>query len=169
MAVTESVPNRAGFKLLEAISTFALRLRPGDRVLDLGAAPGAWTTLLRRRGLSVTAVAPTPLYPWLTFDPGVTYYPLLAEEFLTRCGDVYDLIVNDMKLDARNSAYVMVDYSSHLRSQGIAIMTLKLHDQNQRGVMDHAFRILRRAYKIIRVRQLVSNRREVTLFLRRKS
>jgi hypothetical protein len=51
--------------------------------------------------------------------------------------------------------------------QGIALMILKLREEDQRKLMDHTFRILRRAYKIIRVRQLVSNRKEVTLFLRR--
>src|SRR5262249_51152160 len=69
--ITESVSNRAGYKLLEAFDTFGIRVQRNNHALDLGAAPGAWTTLLRRRGLRVTAVAPTPLYPWLTFDDGV--------------------------------------------------------------------------------------------------
>jgi 23S rRNA (cytidine2498-2'-O)-methyltransferase len=167
--VTESVPNRAGYKLLEAIQAFDIRLRQGDHALDLGAAPGAWTTLLRRRGLRVTAVAPTPLYPWLTFDAEVTYQPMVAEEFLGRCKTIFDLIINDMNLDARDSARLMVDYAPYLRREGIAIMTLKLHEKNQQRVMDHTFRILRKTYKIIRVRQLVSNRKEVSLFLRRKT
>jgi 23S rRNA (cytidine2498-2'-O)-methyltransferase len=74
--ITECVPNRAGYKLLEALDAFSIRLRQGGQALDLGAAPGAWTTLLRRRGLRVTAVAPAPLYPWLLFDTGVTYQPM---------------------------------------------------------------------------------------------
>ncbi len=167
--ITECVPNRAGFKLLEALHAFDIRLRQGDHALDLGAAPGAWTTLLRRRGVLVTAVAPSPLYPWLLFDNNVRYQPLRAEDFLAQCQATYDLIVNDMKLDAQESARLMVRYATHLRSQGIAIMTVKLRDRNRQRVLDHSFRILRKAYKIIRVRQLVSNRQEVTLFLRRKS
>jgi 23S rRNA (cytidine2498-2'-O)-methyltransferase len=166
--IIESVSNRAGYKLLEALHTFGISLRQGDQALDLGASPGAWTTLLRRRGLHVTAVAPTPLYPWLEADPEVTYHPRLAEEFLGNCNTTFALIVNDMKLDAQDSARLMVDYARHLRSEGIAIMTLKLREQNKLRVMDHAFRLLRKEYKIIRVRQLVSNQKEVTLFLRRK-
>jgi len=169
MPITEPVSNRAGYKLLEALQTFDIRLRRGDQALDLGAAPGAWTTLLRRRNLRVTAVAPTPLYPWLLYDAGVSYQPLRAEDFLSRCQTTYDLIVNDMKKDAQDSARLMVEYAGYLRSEGIAIMTLKLHSINQERRMDHTFRILRKAYKIIRVRQLVSNRKEVTLFLRRKT
>jgi 23S rRNA (cytidine2498-2'-O)-methyltransferase len=167
--ITEPVSNRAGYKLLEALDVFSIRLREGDLALDLGASPGAWTTLLRRRGLCVTAVGPLPLYPWLAYDEGVVHEPMLAEEYLSQCQTTFDLIVNDMKLDTQDSARLMVEYARHLRSQGIAIMTLKLRDRNRQRIMDHALRILRQAYKVIRVRQLVSNRNEVTLFLRRKT
>jgi 23S rRNA (cytidine2498-2'-O)-methyltransferase len=165
--ITEPVSNRAGYKLIEALDAFAIRLRRGDHALDLGASPGAWTTLLRRRQLRVTAVAPAPLYPWLTFDRDVIHQAMRAEDYLSRCTTTFDLIVNDMKLDPQDSARVMVDYAAHLRSEGIAIMTLKLREGNEPRVMDHSYRILRRAYKIIRVRHLVSNRQEITLFLRR--
>jgi 23S rRNA (cytidine2498-2'-O)-methyltransferase len=167
MPITEAVCNRAGYKLIEALDAFGIQLRHGDHALDLGAAPGAWTTLLRLRGMRVTAVAPNPLYPWLTFDPGVKHEMMLAEEYLSRCKTTHDLIVNDMKLDPQDSARVMVAYAAHLRPQGIAIMTLKVRERNHQRVMDHTLRILRKAYRIIRVRQLVSNRHEVTLFLRR--
>ena len=168
MAITECVPNRAGYKLLESMASFDIKSRPGSRVLDLGAAPGAWSTLLLRRGLRVTAVAPTSLYPWLMHDPAMTFEPKRAEVYLNECSENFDLIVNDMRLDAQDSARMMVDYAPHLRHGGSAIMTLKLRRKNRRRVMDHAFRLLRRAYKIIHVRQLVSNQREVTLFLRRR-
>jgi 23S rRNA (cytidine2498-2'-O)-methyltransferase len=169
MPMTEPVSNRAGYKLLEALEVFCIRLRKGDHALDLGAAPGAWTTLLRRRGLRVTAVAPAPLYPWLTFDDEVIHEQVRADDYLHRCQTTFDLIVNDMYLDARQSAQLMVEYAQHLRREGIAIMTLKLAERHRQRVMDHSYRILRRAYKIIRVHQLVNNRKEVTLFLRRKA
>jgi len=165
--VSEPVSNRAGYKLLEALQTFAIRLREGDCALDLGAAPGAWTTLLRRRGLRVTAVAPAPLYPWLDLDQEVVHEPTRAEDYLMRCQTTFDLIVNDMMVDPQDSARLMVEYAQHLRPEGIAIMTLKLREHNRSKRMDHSFRLLRKAYKIIQVRQLVSNKQEVTLFLRR--
>lgn len=165
----ETVPNRAGLKMLEAIHCFDLKFRANNHVLDLGAAPGAWTTVFRRRGLRVTAVSPGEMYyRWLLDDPGVRICQITAEAYLKQCDTCYDLIVNDMYLDARDSARLMVDYVDFLRPEGIAIMTLKLAQRNRRRIMDHALRILRKGYKIIRVRQLVSNRKEVTLFLRRK-
>jgi len=163
----EPVPNRAGLKLLESLSTFDIRLNPGTTALDLGAAPGAWTELLRRRDVAVTAVSPDEMYDWLKVDSHVKVFRMTAEEYLERCQTCFDLLVNDMKLDAQDSAKLMVDYARHLKQGGIAIMTLKLRMRNTRRVMDHSFRILRKAYKIIYVRQLVNNRKEVTLFLRK--
>lgn len=164
----EPVPNRAGLKLLEALLLFKIHLRHNDHALDLGAAPGAWTEILRRRGMQVTAVAPNLMYDWLETDPNVHPVHTTAEAYLPQCKTSFDLIVNDMKLDAQDSARLMVQYAPHLRLEGIAIMTLKLHLQNRHRVIDHALRLLRKQYKIIRMRQLVSNRKEVTLFLRRK-
>lgn len=168
MPMTEMVANRAGYKLIEALATFGIRLRPRDHALDLGAAPGAWTTILRQRGLRVTTVAPAPLYPWLQCDHHVTHHSLLAEDFLPHCRDTFNLIVNDMVVDGQDSARLMVAYAARLRPEGIAIVTLKLREAGRLRVMDHSLRILRQAYKIIRVRKLVYNRKEVTLFLRKK-
>ncbi len=116
-----------------------------------------------------TAVAPAPLYPWLDLDQEVIHEPTRAEDYLARCQTTFDLIVNDMMVDPQDSARLMVEYAAHLRPEGIAIMTLKLREHNRSKRMDHSFRLLRKAYKIIQVRQLVSNKQEVTLFLRRQA
>ena len=76
--------------------------------------------------------------------------------------------MEDMKMDAQDSARLMVAYADYLRENGIAIMTLKLRMRRTVRVLDHTYRILRKTYKIIQVRQLVSNKKEVTLFLRRR-
>lgn len=163
----EPVPNRAGRKLLEALTAFRIPLQAGAHALDLGAAPGAWTEILRRRGLRVTAVAPRTLYDWLQTDPQVRAFYLTAEEYLGQCDTTYDMLLNDMRLDAQDSARLMVAYAPHLRTNGLALMTLKLRMRQTARVMDHTFRILRKAYRIVCVRQLANNRKEVTLFLRR--
>jgi 23S rRNA (uridine2552-2'-O)-methyltransferase len=43
----EGLPSRAAFKLEELIARFKLA-RPGERVADLGCAPGGWLTILAR-------------------------------------------------------------------------------------------------------------------------
>jgi 23S rRNA (cytidine2498-2'-O)-methyltransferase len=168
-SIEEAVPNRAGLKLLEALHSFQIRLRPNDKALDLGAAPGAWTEILLRRGLQVTAVAPREMYDWLYKEEMMQHVHQTAEDYLQSCNETYDIIVNDMILDAQDSARLMVAYAEHLRPEGIAVMTLKLRMWNINRVVDHSLRLLRKRYKIIRLRQLMSNKRELTLFLRRKS
>jgi 23S rRNA (cytidine2498-2'-O)-methyltransferase len=54
-------PSRAYLKLLEAIKVFNLTLTRGKTAVDLGAAPGGWTYVLRQRGLKVTAIDRSPL------------------------------------------------------------------------------------------------------------
>ena len=41
--------SRAEFKLLEAMELFGLSLRAGGTALDLGAAPGGWTRIMRKQ------------------------------------------------------------------------------------------------------------------------
>ncbi len=46
-AKREDLRSRASFKLLEAVEKFSF-IRPGDVVVDLGAAPGGWLQISRR-------------------------------------------------------------------------------------------------------------------------
>jgi 23S rRNA (cytidine2498-2'-O)-methyltransferase len=59
------LPSRAYAKIEEAIQTFGLPVRAGDRTLELGAAPGGAGFALMRRGLSVTAVDPAQMEPYV--------------------------------------------------------------------------------------------------------
>lgn len=161
--------NRAEQKLMEAVEIFRIRLCPGQHALDLGASPGGWTRVLLLSGLRVTAVDPQPLLPSLFFHPSVTYEPVTAEEFLARKPGEFDFIANDMVMHPQDSARLMVAYAKHLKPGGTAVMTLKLGSLSRSRVMDHCFRILRKAYRIPRVRQLYYNRSEVTAWLKKLS
>ncbi|MEX1082046.1 MAG: 23S rRNA (cytidine(2498)-2'-O)-methyltransferase RlmM, partial [Halofilum sp. (in: g-proteobacteria)] len=72
-------PSRSVLKLDEAIARFltdderAAWLRPGRTAVDLGAAPGGWTWLLRHYGVAVTAVDNGPLAQAIEEDPGVDH------------------------------------------------------------------------------------------------
>lgn len=54
-------PGRAYLKLWEALTLLGERPGPGDRCLDLGASPGAWSWALQRLGAHVVAVDKAPL------------------------------------------------------------------------------------------------------------
>lgn len=160
--------SRAEFKLLEALEQFAIDLPARGHALDLGAAPGGWTRVLRQKAQLVTAVDPGALHPSLVKDTAVRHIAMAAEKYLTQYPDTYDLIVNDMRLDARDSARLMVAYAPYLYNHGIAIMTLKLPTTDPLKPLDHALNILKETYHIVQTRQLFHNRNEVTAYLQVK-
>ena len=157
--------SRAEFKLLEALAVFGIDLAPRGRALDLGASPGGWTRVLRQRGQYVTAVDPGDLDPRLAGDSGIRHMRMTAEAYLRGDPDQYDLIVNDMRMDGRDSARLMVAYAAALYPHGQVIMTLKLPERERQPVIDQALAILRTAYIVAGARQLFHNRSEITLWL----
>lgn len=66
-------PSRAYLKLWEAFARLRRQPQPGERCLDLGAAPGGWTWLLARTGADVLAIDKAPLAPDVAALPNVTF------------------------------------------------------------------------------------------------
>jgi 23S rRNA (cytidine2498-2'-O)-methyltransferase len=66
-------PSRAYLKLWEALTRLGRWPAPGERCLDLGAAPGGWSWALARLGAEVIAVDKAPLDPAVAAMPGVTW------------------------------------------------------------------------------------------------
>ena len=157
--------SRAEFKLLEALEVFRIDLPPRGVALDLGAAPGGWTRVLRQREQFVTAVDPAELDARLAEDKAVRHKRMSAEEYLADEPDEFDLIVNDMRMDARDSARLLVAYAGQLYRHGLALMTFKLPADDRKRIIEHAFNILRQRYEILGARQLFHNRSEITVFL----
>src|ERR1700761_3102462 len=90
--------SRAAFKLLELDDRFHL-IRPGARVLDLGAAPGGWTQVALKRGAaSVVALDLLPMDP----VPGATVLlgdfadAAVAAQVEAALGGKADLVLSDM-------------------------------------------------------------------------
>lgn len=160
--------SRAEFKLLEALSVFAVPLPPRGVALDLGAAPGGWTRVLRQKDQYVTAVDPAPLHPAVISDKKVRYLAQTAEMYLQADPDQFDLIVNDMHLDARDSARLTTAYAPNLYAHGAVIMSCELPEKNRETVVDHTLNILRGVYKIAGARQLFHNRSEFTVYLKKR-
>lgn len=164
--------SRAEFKLLEAWERFGLTAKTAWRALDLGAAPGGWTRILRQQQVRVTAVDPAALAPAVAADSGVEHVRLTAEAFLRRLdsAETYPIILNDMRLDPLPSARVMLQAAPHLSAAGWALMTLKLPDvRHAARDVTAALNLLDHAYTIVGARQLFHNRQEVTAVLRRSA
>jgi len=99
-AQREGLRSRAAFKLAYLLERFPL-VRPGDRVLDLGAAPGGWS-LVAQEAVGpdgrVVAVDPRPVTP----IPGVRVVRArvgdagLAGRLTEIAGGAFDLVLSDM-------------------------------------------------------------------------
>ncbi|NJN43361.1 MAG: methyltransferase domain-containing protein [Anaerolineae bacterium] len=160
--------SRAEFKLLEALETFKLQLPSDGLALDMGAAPGGWARLLAEHGLHVIAVDPAELDPRVETLPNVTHIRATVENYLP-AREPFDLILNDMRMDARDSARVMLTAANFLKPGGFVVMTLKLPEKGTEDVAQAALKILKKDFSIIGARQLFHNRGEVTVALKQRS
>lgn len=172
-ARTDEQLSRAEFKLLEAFEVFNVSYPQGGTALDLGAAPGGWTRVLREQGLKVLAVDPADLDPSLTKDPEVRYMKGYAAEWVDKLKAQrvkFDLIVSDIRMDARDAARLMVDAAPLFHLRSCAVITLKLPPPGTPGlnpvdIVQTALEELQSRFRTVRARQLFHNRNEVTVYL----
>ena len=168
-AQTPEQISRAEFKLLEALNVFDLSLPHSGNALDLGAAPGGWTRILLDAGLHVIAVDPARLDARLELRPHLEQYRGYTEDYLVeaiRRGQTFDVIVNDMRMDARDAARLLAQASRCLKKDGLVISVFKLphatSEMHPLSILKDAIRLLHSAYGVVQVRQLFHNRQEVT-------
>lgn len=169
-AQTEEQISRAEFKLLEALEVFGVALPSQGIALDLGAAPGGWTRLLLEAGLSVIAIDPARLDPRLSKRKNLEHYRGYAEDYIeeaVRKAKRYDIIVNDMRMDAREAARLLVRAAVCLKKEGFIISILKLPHAaptvNPLINLREALAILQKEYSFVQTQQLYHNRQEVTI------
>lgn len=169
-AQTPELISRAEFKLLEALEVFGLELPEEGWALDLGAAPGGWTRLLLEAGLHVIAVDPAELDPRLIQQSQLDHYRGYAERYLEEAvarGWHFDVIANDMRMDARDAARLLGRAAVCLRREGFGISVLKLPHATREidplMTLREALAILRKHYDYVQARQLFHNRQEVTV------
>ena len=162
--------SRAEFKLLEALEVFGVTLPSQGLALDLGAAPGGWTRMLLEAGMQVVAVDPAKLDVRLLMHPRLDQYRGYAEDYLEEAlkrRRKFNVITNDMRMDAREAARLLVQASACLLSDGFIISVLKLpHETSEIDPLknlNEALRLLQRHFAIVQARQLFHNRQEVTV------
>src|SRR5260221_206670 len=173
-AQTPEQISRAEFKLLEALEVFGVSLPARGRALDLGAAPGGWTRLLLEAGMHVVAVDPAKLDPRLPRQTHLEHYRGYAEAYLedaVKRHRRFDMITNDMRVDARQAARSIVEAGACLSNDGFIISVLKLPhatpEINPLKNLREALGLLNRHYGIVQARQPFHNRQEVTVLTAR--
>lgn len=121
-AKREGYRSRAAYKLLELDERYAL-FRPGQRVVDLGAAPGGWAQVAARKvgsadgagkvvGIDLLAIEPIPGVDLLQLD---FLAPEAPERLLERLSGPADVVMSDMAANATGHKK-----TDHLRIVGLA-------------------------------------------------
>lgn len=142
--------SRAAFKLTEIDREFRL-LRPGQTVVDLGAAPGGWSQVAAERTKAREAQGRVFAIDLLLVDPipGVEIVEgdFLADEVLTRfsaaVGGGVDIVLSDMAPSASgqpdidhlrilNLAEAALDFACKVLSPGGAFVTKMLQGSGER-------------------------------------
>ncbi len=159
--------SRAEFKLLEAQDSFGFVISKGDRVLDLGAAPGGWSRIALTQGASVVAVDPALLDKELIKKSGITHVKATAQEYLENIEGEFDFILNDMRMAPEESAALINRFHPYLKQGGMVVLTLKLFGDQPRRQMLKAVSALENYYQVLNLRQLFHNRSEVTVILKK--
>ncbi len=163
----ESLVSRAAFKLLEAERAFGLPLDRFSNALDLGAAPGGWTSVLLDRGLKVTAVDPAEMDESLATHPNLRHIRRNAADVSFSPG-TFDLFVCDMSWDPYHTCRIVSELASSVTAGGSGIITLKLMHRKPLQTIDDLTEEYGRHFDVRQVKQLFHNREEVTIWVKRK-
>ncbi len=159
----EEQKTSAEHKLLEAFVIFNIKPVKNGKALDLGASPGGWTRILHQKGYQVTAVDRAPLDKDIMRLKGVRFIQRDALRFRDD-PNKYDIITNDINGDPIKSAKALVSLASSLRKGKPFIMTIKLTNKRVEKTIEKTISVLKKAYKIEKVRQMYHNRDEVTVY-----
>jgi Predicted SAM-dependent methyltransferase len=164
--------SRSEYKLVDVLDSLSDdAISHCKTALDLGAAPGGWTKVLTDRGIKTVSVDPNKLDEGLRKHKYVKYYPMRAEQYIKiNNGDTFDIIVNDMKMDAEKSIDLMMKFRGRLSDGGVIILTFKLpHVFSYKSILKNIDFIKSKGFEIIRARQFFHNRSEITVAARKLS
>ena len=159
-------PSSAHRKLEEALAWLGEAPVAGDVVVDLGAAPGGWTRVLRDRGATVIAVDRAALDPALARDPLVTHKKMDALDVdLVALAPAF--VLCDVIWEPKHTLTV-VKRAAQVSGLRAVVATLKLKRPVDHDVIAEAVAVATGTQDFSgRVKHLVANKLEVTLLMRR--
>jgi 23S rRNA (cytidine2498-2'-O)-methyltransferase len=96
MADDDAAPSRSYLKVEEAYIVLGREPRPGETVVDLGAAPGGWSYSAAKRGAQVIAIDNGPLKGGALDHPLITHRMEDAFRFQPAPGTVHDWLFCDL-------------------------------------------------------------------------
>ncbi|WP_229106261.1 SAM-dependent methyltransferase [Paenibacillus sp. 1001270B_150601_E10] len=156
--------SRAKFKLLEAEQVFGIDFSQFRHGLDIGAAPGGWSSLLLERGLEVTAVDPAKMHESLIDHPQLTVINQNAGDVAFEPNE-FDLLVCDMSWNPKHTAQLVIQLLEAVQPGGTVIVTVKLMHKKPLQTIKDCMEMFEQHLHILRAKQLFHNRDEITLYM----
>jgi len=171
--IEEKMPSSAYRKLLEGIECMKITPKPNlTTVVDLGACPGGWTSVMRRLGCYVVAVDRSELDPALMRDGTVefikgdafTFEPKLAGiEKEQDCWMISDVIAYPERCTELLHRWCEGRWASNM------IVTMKFQGgEPDLDELDNAIQVVKRLGYTCRVKHFFNNKNEVTFMVSEK-
>jgi 23S rRNA (cytidine2498-2'-O)-methyltransferase len=154
--------SRAWLKLDEAIATFGVDLRPGERACEIGASPGGSCQRLLEAGIRVVGIDPAAIDPRVATHERFEHWRMRSRDVKLRGYRGFDWILSDMNIDPTSTleALERILTAPGVRPRGI-VATFKLPDWSRAGELAGWLDRLRGLGFAPRARQLSTGGREV--------
>lgn len=165
----DEMVSRAYLKIAEAVAWSQLPLQPGDRVVEIGSAPGGSCQRLLDVGLEVTGVDPAEMDELLLNHPRFEHWRSKAAGMKRKMYSKFKWLTADANVAPNYTLEVVEDIVNYptSRFQGL-LLTLKLSSYELIDQVDAAAEQIRSwGFSKVKIRQLASNRRECCIAAQR--
>jgi len=155
--------SRAYVKMVEALRWSRLPLRPGERVVELGAAPGGAAQALLDRELVVTGVDPADMDERVLEHRRFRHIRARGGDLKRRLYADFDWLAADVNIRPEPLLSMVEAIVTHaaVKIRGL-MLTLKLADWAlAEAIPSYLERVRSWGYRYVRARQLAHNRREI--------
>jgi 23S rRNA (cytidine2498-2'-O)-methyltransferase len=164
VAIDRSHPSRAYQKLEEAFAWMGAAPGPGELCVDLGAAPGGWTSVAIRRGARVVAVDRASLAPPLARHARVAM--VVGNAFTYQPTTTPDWLLSDVICEPARSIALVARWLEPGLCRNL-VVTVKFKGRAGYRVLAELPPLFARfAPAFARVKQLSHNKNEVTVMVR---
>ena len=169
--IEEKMPSSAYRKLMEGLDCMRMHPSQHSKVVDLGACPGGWTSVMRRFGSYVTAVDRSSLDQSLMIDDMVQFVKGDAFAFVPEKdeNDVNDYddkwMISDVIAYPERCTELLNSWCSQ-KLADFMVVTMKFQGNEPDLVeLDNAIRIVRGHGYVCRVKHFFNNKNEVTIMV----
>ncbi len=163
LKLPEDAVSRAWLKMEEALCWSRLPIRAGNRVAEIGSAPGGASQALLSRGLLVAGIDPAEMSPTVLANPNFTHIRRRSLQVRRREFRKIRWLTADMNVAPNYTLDSVEAIVTHpeVNIRGM-VLTLKLTDWSlAQNIPEYLERIRGWGYEVVRARQLLFNRREI--------